>query len=124
MLLRVSGQVTGTQIDMNTVNGEVHDQSGIAHAAELVAFVEAVMGDDDDALVKARAVLRAVVSPEAFVDACALIAAFNVVDRIADSTGIPLDEPVALMTADLRNELDLVRFQSSVNTLGGSQARC
>jgi hypothetical protein len=30
----------------------------------------------------------------------------------------PLDDSVAMMTADLRTEIDLVRFRSSVNTLG------
>ena len=117
MLLRVSGQMTGTAIDMNTVNGEVHGDTGIAHAAELITFTEAVMRDDEAVLVAARAALRSVVSPAAFVDTCALIAAFNVVDRIADSTGIPLDDPVVMMTEGLRTELDLVRFRSAGNTL-------
>ena len=117
MLLRVSGQMTGTEVDMNTVNGEVHGDSGVAQAAELVAFTEAVMGDEEVVLVTTRAALRAVVSPAAYVDACALIGAFNVVDRIADSTGIPLDARLAVMTEDLRTELDLVRFRSADNTL-------
>ena len=76
------------------------------------------MRDDDAELVKARDALRAVVTPGAFVDACAVIAAFNIVDRIADSTGIPLDAPMAAMTEDLRADLDLTRFQSSANTPG------
>jgi hypothetical protein len=116
MLLRVSGQVTGAQVDMRAVNGEVREGGGVEHAAELVAFTEAVMDGDDGALAEARSALRAVLSPEAFVDACAVIGAFNVVDRIADSTGIPLDTPMASMTRDLRAELDLSRFRSSDNT--------
>ena len=117
MLLRVSGQITGAEVDMNTVNGDVQGDTGVAHAAELVAFTEAVLGTDEDMLVSARAKLLRVVSPAAFVDACALIGAFNVVDRIADSTGIPLDDPIASMTEGLRTELDLVRFRSAENTL-------
>ena len=116
MLLRVSGQMTGAEIDMAAVNGTVSDDGGVAHAAELVTFTEAVMGDDDAALAAARQALRAALTPEAFVDACAVIGAFNVVDRIADSTGIPLDDAMAAMTADLRADLDLGRFRSSGNT--------
>lgn len=116
MLLRVSGQTTGAQVDMRAVNGDVQEDGGVAHAAELVAFTEAVMNGDDEALAAARSALRVVLSPEAFVDACAVIGAFNVVDRIADSTGIPLDDAVAAMTTDLRAELDLARFRSSENT--------
>ena len=116
MLLRASGEIDGKRVDMAAVNGTVGNDSGIDHAAELVAFAEAVMQLDDDALASARAALRAVLTPEAFVDTCAVIAAFNVVDRIADSTGIPLDEPIAATTVDLRADLGLGRFRSSANT--------
>ncbi len=116
MLLRASGEMTGTQVDMSAVNGVVRSDGGIDDAAELIAFTEAVMGRDDDALAKARAALRSVLTPEAFVDTCAVIAAFNVVDRIADSTGIPLDQAIAATTTDLRAELGLARFRSSANT--------
>jgi alkylhydroperoxidase family enzyme len=119
MLLRVSSQMTGADVEMAVVNGEVQRRGGIAHAAELVAFAEAVMGEDDAALARARAALRTVLTPEAFVDTCAVIGAFNVVDRIADATGIPLDEPMVGMTADLRADLDLARFRSSANTPSG-----
>ena len=110
--------MTGTDVDMTAVNGEVRGPGGVAQAAELVAFTEAVMGEDADALAGARAALRAVLTPEAFVDTCAVIGAFNVVDRIADATGIPLDEPMALATDDLRRDLGLTRFRSSANTPG------
>ena len=64
-----------------------------------------------------QALLEAL-GPAAFVDACAVIAAFNVVDRIADSTGIPLDDALKLMSSEVRAELDLARFASSANTPG------
>ena len=76
------------------------------------------MGDDEAALAREREALRAVLSPEAFVDAAAVIGAFNVVDRIADSTGIPLDASIQLMSEAVRSELDLTRFASSANTPG------
>jgi len=52
------------------------------------------------------------------VDACALIAAFNVVDRVADATGIPLDPMLYAGSGDVREELGLARFGSSANTPG------
>jgi len=119
MLLRVSSQTTGTQVDMAAVNGTVTSESGVRHAAELIAFTEAVMRDDDAVLAETRQALRAVLTPEAFVDACAVIGAFNVVDRIADATGIPLDDAMAMMTKDLREDLGLGRFRSAANTPGG-----
>ena len=104
---------------MAAVNGELHGDNGVAHAAELVTFTEAVMGEDARALARSRSALRVVLTDAAFVDTCAVIAAFNVVDRVADSTGIPLDDFMAAMSTDVRAELGLSRFRSSANTRGG-----
>ena len=98
------------------MNGGVRGDIGIAHAAELLAFTEAVMGSDDAALRQARARLREVVSAESYVEVAAIIAAFNVVDRVADSIGIPLDEMMVAMSGDVRTELGLARFASSANS--------
>jgi hypothetical protein len=116
----VSGQVEGAEIDLSAVNGEGNDDGGVAHGAALVGFVEAVMGDDDEALAAARTALGERLSPAAFVDACAVVGAFNVVDRIADSTGIPLDDGLAKMSAEVRSDLGLARFASSANTPGAT----
>jgi hypothetical protein len=106
--------MSGASVDMNAVNGS--GDGGVEHGAEILAFVEAIMrGEPGDG---ERERLRAVVSPEAFVDAVALIASFNVVDRIADATGIPLDPALEAMSGDLRDELGLGRFTSAANTPG------
>jgi hypothetical protein len=57
---------------------------------------------------------------DAFVDTCAVVGAFNVFDRIADATGIPLDAGLAASSGDLRVELGLARFASAANTPGAS----
>jgi len=116
----VSSQSSGTKIDLSSVHGAPKGDAGIAHAAELVAFTEAVMGADEAALESARKSLRAVLTPAEFVDTCAIVGAFNVVDRIADSTGIPLDDAMQVLSEDVRKELDLSRFASSANTPGAS----
>ena len=105
-------------MDLAAVNEPTGHDSGVRHGAALLAFVDAVMGSDDAALARARAALRSVLSDEAFVDTCAVVGAFNVVDRIADATGIPLDAGMAAMSIDARKELDLARFASSANTPG------
>ena len=114
----MSGQFQGSEVDLSAVNGEVAAAGAVAHAAELVVFTEAAMGDDDAALKQTREALRAVISPAAYVDTCAVIGAFNVVDRIADATGIPLDEGLLPMSQEVRADLDLARFASSANTPG------
>jgi hypothetical protein len=102
-------------VDLSAVNGAAAAQSGVAHGAELLAFTEAVMRGEG--VSEARARLRGVLSPAAYVEVAAVIGAFNVVDRIADATGIPLDDMMLAMSGDVRAELNLARFASSANTL-------
>lgn len=107
-------------MDLSSVNAPTAADGGVAHGARLLAFVDAVMGAGDADLAHARDALREVLADDAFVDTCAVIGAFNVVDRIADATGIPLDEGLAAMSAGVRGELGLARFASSANTPVGS----
>jgi len=103
------------------VNGAVDGDGGVAHGARLVAFTDAVMGADEAALVREREALRAVLSQGQFIDACAVIGSFNVVDRIADATGIPLDPGMVQMTAGVRAELGLNEFAAAANTPGARE---
>jgi len=84
-----------------------------------VPMIDPADADGDEAvLARERTALRGLLTPEAFVDAAAVIGAFNVVDRIANATGIPLDAGLAAMSGEVREELDLARFSSSANTPG------
>ncbi len=91
--------------------------SGVAHPDALVAFTDAVLGEDDVELTRARAEVLERVGAAGLVDAAAVVGNFQRMVRIADSTGIPLDAPLALATEDLRSELGLERFGSAANTL-------
>jgi hypothetical protein len=114
----VSSQTSGAEVDLRSVNGEAVGDGGVAHGAALIAFVDAAMGEDDARLERARADLRAVLSPAAYVDACAVVGAFNIVDRIADATGIPLDAGLDTLSAEVRSELALARFAASKDAAG------
>ena len=114
----MSGSLHGATVDLSAVNSPDGDDAGVVHGARLLAFTDAAIGQDDGALARERSSLRAVLSDEAFVDTCAVIGAFNVVDRIADATGIPLDAGMAAMSGEVRKELDLARFASSANSPG------
>ncbi len=97
----MSGQVSGQDVDVQAVQDDAVD-SGVAHGDVLLAFTDAVMARDADAIVKTRDVVREKLGDEGVVDASAIILAFNIVDRIADSTGIPIDEGFA---KDLRYQV-------------------
>ena len=82
----------------------------------MVAFTEAVMSDDPATIDSTRRELRERLDDAAFVDVCAVIGAFNVVTRIADATGIPLDDMMVAASADTRETLGLNSFDGADNT--------
>lgn len=109
--------LSGEELDLHAVTDRsAAAGSGIPHAEALVTFAEAVVGGDELQVATARQVLLDAVGPEALVDAAAVAANFERMDRIADATGIPLDAPMDLLTADLRSELGIDSFASSVNS--------
>jgi hypothetical protein len=84
--------------------------SGIEHGAVLIAFAEAMVGDDDEVLVKTRQAEIEAMSPEAMVDAAGVASNFERMVRIAESTGIPLDERMEALTKEVRDQLQLKRL--------------
>jgi hypothetical protein len=125
MLLRASGQATGNPVDLRAVTAgtEAAAASGVAHAEALVRFAEAEVGDDDDALARARQALLEAVGPEGLVDAAAVASNFERMVRIADATGIPVDGAMEMLSVDIRKDLDLARFGGARNTPTPSPTR-
>lgn len=113
MLLRASGQVKGENFDLHAVTEGTVARSGVAHEELLVAFAEAIVGDDDGALAMARSRLLQELGPNALVDAAAVASNFERMVRIADATGIPLDNFLDQATVDLRADLKLERFAAA-----------
>lgn len=113
----MSGQLEGTPYDLHAVtDAGAAGSCGVAHERELLALAEAVVGGDEIALTQARREALAALGPESFVAAAAVAANFERMVRIADATGIPLDAPLAAISADLRAELGIDAFGSAANT--------
>ena len=72
--------------------------------------VDAILGDNNERLARSRAEVRATMGDAALVDAAAIAATFNAIDRIADSTGIPIEDANIDSTAELRNALGINAF--------------
>lgn len=115
-MLRESSEISNVDIDLNLVNGETTESGAVRFANELMTYATAVASRDEAALAKTREELLAAASPEVLVDAAAVAGNFQRMVRIADSTGIPVDEqrmPVAQPAID---QLDLRRFRTSEHT--------
>ena len=90
--------------------------SGVSAGAQLTEFAEAVVRGDEARITTARTAVTQELGDAAMVDAAAVIANFQRMVRIADSTGIPLDEPVMMMTQSIREELGLNDFAAAANS--------
>jgi len=90
--------------------------SRVPHGPALTALAEALVRGDGLALGEARARVLQALGPAGLVDAAAVASNFERMVRIADATGIPLDAPMAALTADLRDRMGLDRFASSAHT--------
>ena len=102
--------------DLNAVTSTVEGDGGVPHGRLLVEFAEAVLGEDEVALTRARAALSEAIGPAGLVDAAAVVGLFNAIDRVADATGIPLEAEKAAASADFRTALGVDRFDVTIRT--------
>jgi len=84
------------------VTGAADGDGGVPNGRLLIAFAEAVLGEEDGTLTQARASLAAALGPAGLADAAAVVGLFNAIDRVADATGIPLEAEKAAASADFR----------------------
>jgi hypothetical protein len=110
LLLRASGATQNRDYDLTAVTGAAPGAAGVPHGRQLIAFAEAVLGDDNGALIDTRAELMAGLGPQGLVDTAGVVGLFNAIDRVADATGIPLEADKAEASADFRAALGLDRF--------------
>ena len=102
--------------DLNALTGASQGDAGVPHGRLLVEFAEAVLGEDEVALTRARAALSEAIGPAGLVDAAAVVGLFNAIDRVADATGIPLEAEKAAASADFRTALGVDRFDVTIPT--------
>ena len=63
-------------------------------------------------MARARAAVRQDLGDAGFVDACATIASFNAVVKLADGTGIPLEAEKETATREIRDRLSINELES------------
>lgn len=78
-----------------------------------IAFAESVVANDPEAIADARRALAKQCSPTAAIDAAAVAALFNAINRVADSIGIKVEASKEERTAYFREALDLDNFQTA-----------
>ena len=119
-MLRVSSKVTGTDLDLQMVNGDAdaaESSRGVEFALELMTFAESLASWDEAALLRDRQRLLEAAGPAVLVEAAAVAANFQRMVRIADATGIPYDDADDVFNGTISDELSLKRFESAENSM-------
>ncbi len=108
-MLRASAAATEQPVDLRAVTDPSIDP-GIPGGAELLQFVDATLTDRSH-LDTAQQAVVSVLGPEGLVDAAGVVGNFEMMNRIADGTGIPVGKGALARTEDLRSDLGLDRFR-------------
>ena len=111
MLLRASGQHGGEDYDLRNILGEGLEDGRVPHGELLIEFADAFF-TDGGRLGEARARIAEAMGAEALVDAAGIVAIFNAVVRIADATGIPLEDYKEELSRDFRGGLGIDDYPS------------
>ncbi len=109
----------GLTVDIDAVLDRQHvGDCGIEGSAELLTFADAVLGGTASGVepAAARAALRARLGEEALWEAAATVAAFCGLVRVADGTGIPLDDGVLAVSAEVRERTGIDGFAGAANS--------
>ncbi len=118
MLLRASGEHKGEDYGFGGILGTGGDNmgpSGVDEAEALIDFAEAFF-EGGRRLAEARARLVTGLGAQAAIEAAGVVAIFNAVVKIADATGIPLEDYKADLSAGIRAELGIDQFPSAKPT--------
>ncbi len=119
MMLSLSVENQGKEVDLSgVVKGADEVDERIPAGKVLARFAEAVVLGTEADVSAARGEVIEAVGPEGFVDAAAVIGSFERMVRIADGTGIPLDETTMMRSENIREELGINSFSTAVNTFG------
>jgi hypothetical protein len=109
----VSSESEGEAVDLRAIRAGSEAASGLEGGEALTGFAEAVVRGDNEAIATTRERLRVDLGDAATVDAAGVIGNFERMVRIADGTGIPLDRPVVLVSADDRAALGIDAFEGA-----------
>ena len=114
----MSSDALDTEVDLDAIVDRTFiGDVGIPSGAELLAFATAVHDAETD-LEAARNDLAAAVGIDGLVEAAATVSVFNGLVRVADGTGIQLDEGLQTFSHDDRSRLGIDEYAGAANTTG------
>lgn len=108
--LRESALASGRSVDLRAITDPTVD-SLIPGGAELIALTDATVHRDAASTAAARQNLLEAMGSEALVDAAGTIGNFEMMNRIADATGIPVGVGSKQANTDIIGLLDIAYME-------------
>lgn len=98
-MLRESASAIGSEVDLGRLatDGNV----GVEADHEIVAFTDALIDRNEDALFHNRRRLADAVSPVSAAKVAAVVGNFQMMNRILDATGVPTPPSVAALAKEI-----------------------
>lgn len=116
MLLRRSGEIREETYNLNAVTEVADGEIGVASEALLLDIAEAVYHADKDKLAELRKRGAMELGEQALVDAIAVASGFNGITKVANATGIPLDQETETQTGELRRSAKIDDYADEYKT--------
>ncbi len=113
MLLRRSGAKKNETYNLKVVTNADEGEVGVPNETFLLRIAEAVYEGNHEALVAIREEGKETLGEQALVDAIAVACGFNGITKVANATGIPLDETTEKDTVQMRKETKIDDYDDS-----------
>ena len=110
MLLRGSREQAGMDVELGVVTGQVSGDGGVPDGDLLIPLAEALPRRDWDGVAHWRDAIAERLGSQQAIDAIAVASMFNGITRVADATGIPLDDSTEGLTGELRASTGIDTF--------------
>jgi hypothetical protein len=114
-MLRASAEVTTTPLDPRSITDRAVDPL-LPSGTVLLDFVDAVLTGDSPRRSAARIAVLEQLGPTGLVDASGVIANFEMMNRIADATGMPVGKGTLKRTAQWRKLIGIDPFNHLSNS--------
>lgn len=110
MLLRRSGDKKNETYNLNVLTRVDEGEVGVPNEAFLLKIAEAVCAEDRGTLASIREEGKEILGEQALVDAIAVACGFNGITKVANATGIPLDEATENGTMQMRKDTKIDEY--------------
>ena len=114
MLLRVSGDRTDNEYNLEGILG--HGDVGVPGEEILGRIAEAVFTGDEAVLSELRETSDKELSRQQLVDAFAVASGFNGITKVANATGLPLDDSTQEMTVEMRQSTGIDAYSEAAKS--------